>query len=267
MITLLRPYGDEDSSLRTYGAALRTGAASARGGVVPSVEVLHDLLGIPLPDESAEMTAFGPAAPTIADSSGAAELMRDGGPRTPPLLKAAVTAGAILASPGANRTALASLATSLVLCVAGATTDAWVTLPLAGDGVLAQGPATSDWTEWLARAFRALATEARGAERGLAEARRQLDTDQARVRDAFGRAAYSALDVLGLLATDLVITVPEAARALGLTPPTAGAAVARLEELGIASEITGRARSRAFVYGGLVTALAPGPASASTVAA
>src|ERR1700687_1818420 len=49
MIALLRPGADEDSPLHTYESALRTGAAESRGGVIPSVEALHDLLGIPLP--------------------------------------------------------------------------------------------------------------------------------------------------------------------------------------------------------------------------
>ncbi|HVT41100.1 MAG TPA: hypothetical protein VHE78_18835 [Gemmatimonadaceae bacterium] len=266
MLALLHPDGDMDSPLRSYAAALRTGAASARGGVVPSLEVLRDLLGSPSPGGAADTIAFLSPSTPVSEAA-IIELMRDTPPRPPPLLKAAMTAGALLASSGGSRGSLASLATSLVLCVGGATTDAWLTLPLAGDGVLAQGPSAPDWNEWLGRAFRALAGEARAAERGLADARRELDIDQARVRDAFGRAAYSALDVLELLANQLVITVPGAARTLGQTPPTAGAAVARLAELGIASEITGRSRSRAFVYAGLVDALAPALAATSTAVA
>ena len=88
-------------------------------------------------------------------------------------------------------------------------------------------------------------------------ARDVIHTDQLRVRDSLGRAAYSALDVLALLSERIVIMVPETARTLGLTPPTAGAAIARLVELGIAREITGNARSRAFVYAELVAALQP----------
>jgi hypothetical protein len=34
--------------------------------------------------------------------------------------------------------------------------------------------------------------------------------------------------------------------------------VARLVELGVAREVTGKARSRAFAYDGMVRALAPG---------
>ena len=84
-----------------------------------------------------------------------------------------------------------------------------------------------------------------------------MDADAQRVRDSLGRAAYSALDVLEFLRARLAITVPGASRALSLTPPTANAAVARLEAMGIAREITGQERSRVFVYAALIDALAP----------
>jgi len=54
-----------------------------------------------------------------------------------------------------------------------------------------------------------------------------------------------------------VITVPETARTLGVSQPTAGSAVERLVKLGIAREVTGKARLRAFAYEGMVAALAP----------
>ncbi len=140
---------------------------------------------------------------------------------------------------------LGALAVTLVLCVGGATTDAWVTLP------------STPPNESLRDTFSALAREARAAERGLADAQELFDSDEQRVRESLGRAAYSALDLLGLLREQIVVTVPEAARTLDQTPPTAGAAIARLVELGIAREVTGKARSRAFAYEGIVRALAP----------
>jgi Fic family protein len=60
-----------------------------------------------------------------------------------------------------------------------------------------------------------------------------------------------------VLRRDGAINVPDVAIALGISTPTAGAAVERLVELGIAREITGRARSRVFVYAALVEALSP----------
>jgi hypothetical protein len=174
--------------------------------------------------------------------------MRDTHERTPPILKAALASSLLGVSPPQ----LAALAVTLILCVGGATTDAWLTLPpnVAGVGAKPTAPP-------LARTLALLAREARAAERALAGARFLVDRDHDRVRAAFGRAAYSALDVLQLLRERIVITIPLAAEALSLTPPTAGAAVARLEGLGIAREVTGRARSRVYAYEELVRTFEP----------
>ncbi len=240
MIALVRADGEGPASHRSYAAALREGAARARGGALPSVAYLHDLLRLP--------GAGMPAGPID-------DLLRDVHERTPPVLKAALAALGLRAarsvSPGepadAQSETLSALVVALVLCVGGATSDAWLTLPPA--------PSGADLT--LHGIFATFAREARSAERGLAAARDICDADESRVREALGRAAYSALDLLALLRDEIVITVPDAARKLGATPPTAGAAVARLVELGIAREVTGRARSRAFAYEGIVKALAP----------
>lgn len=168
------------------------------------------------------------------------------------MLKAALVALALRVAAGGDddelqAAQLVSLAVTLVLCVGGATTDAWLTIPhvhAAGDHSLKD-------------TFAALAREARAAERGLMAAQELVEDDEQRVRASLGRAAYSALDVLALLQERIVVTVPLAVRALGQTPPTAGAAVARLVELGIAREVTGKARSRVFVYDGIVKALEP----------
>jgi len=249
MIALLRPDGEGDKGLRAFHAALLAGAARARGGVVPSVALLHELLQV--------RRAGDPDAPPVD------ALLRDARERTPPVLKAVLAALALLGLSGdrEERSRVAALAATLVLSVGGALTDAWVTLPLAREGTLA-GPAVAGDAErdaWLLAAFTALAREARAAERGLAAARERIASDTSRVRDSLGRAAYSALDVLGLLGAEHILTVPDAARALGQTPPTSSAAVERLVALGIAREVTGRERSRAFVYVELVDALAPAP--------
>ncbi len=253
MIALARADGEGDPSLLAYAKGVRDGAAKARGGVLPTVALLHELLRLPKP----------PSITVTLD-----ELLRDTHERTPPILKAALAAGVLrnAARAGANELAsattaaqLTGLAVTLVLCVGGAITDAWLTLPppQAIPSALTGEAGAEDPATWLGGTFATLAREARAAERGLALARDLAASDELRVRDALGRAAYSALDVLALLRDELVITVPQAARDLSLTPPTAGAAVARLVELGIAREVTGRARSRAFAYEGLVLALEP----------
>jgi hypothetical protein len=237
MIALVRADGEGDDSLREFAAGLRQGAARARGGALPSVASLHESLRLPLPQWQ----------PSTVD-----ELLRDAHERTPPLLKAALVALALRAAAGGDPDAphtaqLVAIAVTLVLCVGGATTDAWLTLPRANAGT----------DHSLRETFATLAREARAAERGLLAAQELVEADEQRVRDSLGRAAYSALDMLVLLREKIVVTIPDAARALGQTPPTAGAAVARLVALGIAREVTGKARSRAFAYEGIVKALEP----------
>jgi hypothetical protein len=241
MIALVRPDGEGAESYTEYAAyerALTQGAARARGGALPSMASLHELLDLPLGNEWS--------------ANGMDEFLRDADERTPPVLKAALAALAIHGEAGDETDEslprrLAALAVTLLLCVGGATTDAWLTLAHPGPN-----PDRS-----LRGIFAALAREARAAERGVEAAQALCDVDEARVRESLGRAAYSALDALALLREEIAISVPDAARALGQTPPTAGAAVARLVELGIAHEITGKARLRVFAYDGMVRALAP----------
>jgi hypothetical protein len=240
MIALVRSDGEGAAALRSYATAVRDGAARARGGALSSVARLHESLQL---------------APPTWNAAPIDDLLRDAHERTPPVLKAALAALGIAAeirsmgdeSAAMSESQLVALAVTLTLCVGGATTDAWLTLP----------PALPTADRTLGGVFTALAREARAAERALSAAREIGDADEQRVRDSLGRAAYSALDVLALLREQIVIAVPETARALGLTPPTAGAAVARLVELGIAREVTGKARSRAFAYEGIVRALEP----------
>jgi Mn-dependent DtxR family transcriptional regulator len=56
------------------------------------------------------------------------------------------------------------------------------------------------------------------------------------------------LQVLELLRDRIALSIPRAAQELGLTWPTVNSAMQRLEDLGIASEMTGRARGRVYVY-------------------
>ncbi|MDQ3555396.1 MAG: Fic family protein [Gemmatimonadota bacterium] len=71
--------------------------------------------------------------------------------------------------------------------------------------------------------------------------------DQRRVA-GLGRAAGSALRVYDLLRQRVIISIPRAAEELDLTWPTVNTALGRLTELGIATEITGRARDRLYAY-------------------
>lgn len=103
------------------------------------------------------------------------------------------------------------------------------------------------WEQWL-RFFldgvievAGLATETTG------QIVRMIETDRHRIH-ALGRAAGSAQQVHDLLAREVVVTIPQAARDLPLTEPTASSAIGNLEKLGIVRELTGRSRGRIYAY-------------------
>ena len=249
MIALLR--SDREGALATQYAALLAGAAKARGGVVPTLHWMCKQLGIP---NVASGAADGQRDISVTIDG----LLQDSHERTPPVLKVVAVAAALtrLDVEAEQRVALIALATTLLLCVGGATSDTWVTLALPSE--LTSVPIDDrERGAWFTSAFGALAREGRAIERGLATAATQIVDDAGEIRRAYGRAAISALELHSLLSDKLVLTLPDVARALGFTAPTAGAAMERLETLGIASEVTGQHRSRAFVYTALVDGLAP----------
>ena len=249
MIALLR--SDREGALATQYAAMLAGAAKARGGVVPTLHWMCEQLGIP-------NVATGATDGQREISATIDGLLHDSRERTPPVLKVAAVAAALsrLDVEPEQRVALIALASALLLCVGGATSDTWLTLALPSE--LASVPTDDrELGAWLTSAFGALAREGRAIERGLATAATQIVDDAGEIRRAYGRAAISALELHTLLSAKLVLTLPDVARALGFTAPTAGAAMERLESLGIASEVTGQHRSRAFVYTALVDGLAP----------
>jgi len=104
-----------------------------------------------------------------------------------------------------------------------------------------------DWEGWLRFFLIGVEAVADEATR-TAEALQDLfDRDGARV-DALGRAAPSAIKVYGELKRRIVLSPTQAARDLGITWPTAVAALTRLQDLGIAAEITGKKRDRLYRY-------------------
>ncbi len=148
----------------------------------------------------------------------------------------------------------AALACTTSLWRGGALGGPWLTLPI-NDG-LHRIALLGTPEAWLAASALALEHEAAAVLNGLTRARERLATDEIKVA-AIGRASYSALDLFHLLADRLMLTIGEAADVLGQTIPTAGAAMVRLEQLGVAREVTGRARSRAFAYRALINGVAP----------
>lgn len=104
-----------------------------------------------------------------------------------------------------------------------------------------------DWEGWLRFFLIGVEAVALEATRTAEALQNLFDRDRARV-DALGRAASSALMVYEELKRRIVISPTQAAHDLGITWPTAMAALARLQDLGIAAEITGKKRDRLYRY-------------------
>lgn len=114
-----------------------------------------------------------------------------------------------------------------------------------------------EWREWLAFYLQGV-TEVAGTATETARAIvRLLDKDHRRIQ-RLGKAASSAARVHDLLRRQAIVSIPAAARELGLTQPTIAAAVERLVKLTIAREITGKQRDRQFVYSAYMSILNEG---------
>lgn len=107
---------------------------------------------------------------------------------------------------------------------------------------------SGDWESWL-DFFLCGVKET--SDQAVAAARRiisLLDADRKKI-ETLGRAAASVLRVHQYSQTSPILSIPAAARKLGLTFPTIAGAIDHLRELGIVREITGKRRHRLFVYG------------------
>lgn len=102
-------------------------------------------------------------------------------------------------------------------------------------------------TVWTRLATEALTQRARRLRRAALPLHDQLVRDEALLAP-LGRAAITARRAATLLRADLAGTMPWVADALGLSRPAAADALERLCTLGIARELTGRARDRVYGY-------------------
>jgi Fic family protein len=107
--------------------------------------------------------------------------------------------------------------------------------------------ANGDWEWWLRFYLIGVEWVAREAAATTVALRELFETDQRRVA-RLGRAAGSALQVFELLRDRIALSIPRATQQLGLTWPTVNGAMKRLVDLGIAREMTGRARDRVYAY-------------------
>jgi Fic family protein len=103
------------------------------------------------------------------------------------------------------------------------------------------------WEAWLEFFLEGTEATAKQAANTAVELIRLFDADRKRIQ-AIGRSALSALRVHEYMQKKPLINIGLAARALNLSVPTVSGALARLEELGIARETTGRERDRIFAY-------------------
>ena len=103
------------------------------------------------------------------------------------------------------------------------------------------------WEAWLDFFLEGVVSVASSAIETARAIRRLVDTDRERIH-ALGRAAASALRVHELAGRRIVLSASRTAAELQLSAPTVNAAFARLEDLGVLREATGRKRGRLFVY-------------------
>jgi Fic family protein len=103
------------------------------------------------------------------------------------------------------------------------------------------------WEAWLAFFLEGVIDVAASATETTQRIVRLIAADRRRIA-GIGRGAASAQQVHDLVAHRVVLTIPEATRALPLSEPTVAGAVAQLDRLGILREITGRARGRVWAY-------------------
>jgi Fic family protein len=104
-----------------------------------------------------------------------------------------------------------------------------------------------DWEDWLEFFLTGVAETAEEASAGARQILNLFARDRQRV-EGLGRAAGSALRLHQLLQKQPLLTIRRAAQRLRVSLPTAATTLARLEELGIVREVTGRPRDRLFTY-------------------
>jgi Fic family protein len=114
-----------------------------------------------------------------------------------------------------------------------------------------------DWEGWLRFFLTGVLDTAEQAVQTARAILRLFDVDRQRI-EALGRLAGSALRVHQLLQARPIVSIPGAARALGLTAPTVATALGHLQRLGLVRELTQRRRHRLFTYEQYLTLLNQG---------
>lgn len=195
---------------------------------------------------SQRFAIVAPALSTYSERARLEAIWRETG-RARPVLERALDAAAW--SPDR---ALGEAGAALMLC-AGGRADRARLLPFADVPPEEREAAVAAWRDgsveaWTLLGLEAAARRARAARVAMDAALHALGDEDARL-DPLGRAAITARRALGHLRAGLVTTMPLLAESLAVSRPAAGDALERLTALGIAREVTGRARDRVFAYG------------------
>jgi Fic family protein len=123
------------------------------------------------------------------------------------------------------------------------------------------------WEQWLAFYLEGVAIVADEAVAKIRQLLLLFERDRLKVNASRGGSMYqrvalqSNLEVYDYLRKKLAIRIPEAAAACGTTKPTVLRVLGDLQALGIAKEVTGRARDRIYVYQEYVDILNSDPMS------
>lgn len=104
-----------------------------------------------------------------------------------------------------------------------------------------------DWEGWLRFFLEGVIDVAESTTQTTRRIVEMIDRDRGRIHE-LGRAAATAHRLHDWAARFAVVRAPRAAEGLGLSEPPVYGAIARLEELGILREVTGRKRGKLYVY-------------------
>ncbi len=186
---------------------------------------------------------------TVAQRAELFAVLRPGGTPRPVLIRA-VQVAASLETLG-HAPAESELLAALVLTAAGVT-DRLRLLPFSEFAPAARAVAVAAWADGDTDAFTrgALGALAPAARRLRLQVRLLLESQLAEDEHlaSIGRASILARRALDVLRASLATSVPVLSARLDCSRPAAGDAIERLVSLGLAEEITGRARDRVFTY-------------------
>ena len=114
-----------------------------------------------------------------------------------------------------------------------------------------------DWEGWMHFYLVGVEAVSRQSAHTSLALRTLFEEDQGRVMK-LGRASASTTRLYEYLRQRVIISIPRAVKELALTWPTVSGALQRLEQLGIAREVTGRSRDRLYAYHQQLTLLDEG---------